>query len=158
MEGLVQGWSSERDCDGRAAGDGDSNIDLANVLPRLLCLLTSCIYYVLRNRDKLPPYSSSYSSLLPARLALTGPIPRFIWLFISRCWFSLPVTRFQLLLRGPPCPLSLKCTSSYGKSMRNTVRATIITVCQRICFWFIQKSRKVDGSEEVRLTFVQRRG
>lgn len=77
----------KRGYDGRAAGDGDSNIDLAKVLPCLLCLLTSCIYYVLRNRDKLPPYSSSYSSLLAARL-VRSPGPTSFYLVI---YFSLLV-------------------------------------------------------------------
>ena len=123
----------KRGYDGRAAGDGDSNIDLAKVLPRLLCLLTSCIYYVLRNRDKLPPYSSSYSSLLAARL-VRSPGPTSFYLVI---YFSLLVlfTRYAFLASSRAVLLArtrhVVARDEHEKRRRPT---TIIILCRDLFF------------------------
>lgn len=133
MEGLVQGWSSEKrlrwSCHWRWRV---SNIDLANVLPRLLCLLTSCIYYVLRNRDKLPPYFSSYYLCSqPASRALTGSylvLSGYLFLFAGSL-YPLRVSSFFSRGPAPPSPLSNAPRRRTGTSHEKRHRLiTIITL------------------------------
>lgn len=86
------------------------------------------------NSHRIPPPTHLCSQ--PASCA-HRVLPRFIWLFISRCWFSLPVTRFQLLL-ARPCLHSLLARTRYvvaqDEHEKRRRPTTIIILCRDLFF------------------------